>query len=397
MSGRAAPRARARAPVLFGLAAVAAACGAELPPGWLYVTRVGSTTATVAWTGDGADGVRCRDAAGRVHAGAATRRQSGLRHATLENHRPDRPYACHLRRGDGRPGRRLHFRTAPERPAAFTFAAVGDTGDGSGAAAAIARRIRASRPRFLLHLGDLAYPELTPEALATRFFGPYRRLLARVPFYPTPGNHDLSRGDTYAEAFFPLYDPTDAPLHYGFDWAGTRILSASYADLASAAGTGRAWLAAALDDAASRPWRIVFLHQPAYTTSAKGTVPGLGRKLQQVLERGRTDLVLAGHAHMYERAAPACVFDAAARVLALVSGGGGDASLDRPRPHPNFPRALGAPHFLRVRVTADAIEAWAIGSGGQVLDHVRHLRGATAPCLRRGWWWRPPGWTSESE
>ena len=45
---------------------------------------------------------------------------------------------------------------------------------------------------------------------------PYRRLLARVPIFPSPGNHDVSRGGAYARIFAPI-PGLGPPLEYGFD------------------------------------------------------------------------------------------------------------------------------------------------------------------------------------
>jgi hypothetical protein len=380
------PRAAALAAVLlYGVG-----CGVELPTGWLFVTGVTRTEAVVVWTGDDLTAVRCRDPAGGVHEAAeVVARPSGLRQATIRGLAAGTPYICRVLERDGGRGRRLRFRTAPPASAPFRFAAVGDSGDGSRAAARIARRILATRPAFLVHLGDLGYPRGTPRELDAAFIGPYRRVLERVPIFPTPGNHDLTSGGAYAEVFSPLYASQAADrLHYGFEWGDARLLSVSYRIFRDPGVVERSWLGEALAAAAAHPWRIVFLHAPAYTTARKGGVQG-GRWLEQILERGRADLVLAGHVHMYERADLACASDDAARVLSIVSGGGGNASLDHPRPHPNFPRAFSAPHFLRVRVRPDVVDVWAVGDRGQVLDRVRHRRGLDQPCHRRGWWWIP--------
>jgi hypothetical protein len=373
-----------------------AGCARDLPPGWLYVTGVTSGEAIVAWTGDEAAAVRCADGGGNAYdPGEIVTRRSGLRQASLRGLRADTRYDCRLgpdRTMAGR-GRRVRFRTAPPASASptstFTFAAVGDSGDGGRTAARIARRILAARPAFLVHLGDLAYPEATAAGLDARFIRPYRRVLERVPIFPTPGNHDLGSGSAYADLFRPLYDAADPDgLNYAFDWGDVRFFSASFTPFADPDVVATSWLGGALAAAAARPWRIVFLHEPPYTSARKGSVVG-GRWLQQILERGRADLVLAGHVHMYERADLACTVEAAARVLSIVSGGGGDASLDPPRPHPNFPRALSAPHFLRLEVRKESIDVRAVDARGRVLDHTRHRRDLAAPCRRRGWWWVP--------
>lgn len=396
-----------------------AGCSPDLPSGWLYVTGVTSAEAIVVWTGNEIAGVRCEDGTGNAHEPAEIlARRSGLRQAWLRNLRADTSYTCRVivrpaerirpaamdpavrsqptvmgtdgRMTDGR-GRRLRFRTAPRAstPSTFTFAAVGDSGDGGQVTTKIARRILAARPAFLVHLGDLAYPRGTAAELDAHFIRPYRRVLERVPIFPTPGNHDLGSGSAYTELFRPLYTTADPDgLNYAFDWSDARFFSASFTAFGDPGVANASWLGSELAGAAARPWRIVFLHEPPYTSARKGSVVG-GRWLQQILERGRTDLVLAGHVHMYERADLACTIDAAARVLSIVSGGGGNASLDHPRPHPNFPRALSVPHFLRVRVSRDSIDIKAVDTRGQVLDRMRHRRGLDQPCRRRGWWWVP--------
>ena len=357
----------------------------RLPAGWFYVTDVTSAAATVVWTGDEIAGVRCHGE-GSADPPPPTLRRSGLRYVRIDGLVPDRPYVCRLVGVDGSSGVRVRFRTAPDPGVPFTFAAVGDSGDGSLAARRIARRILAARPAFLVHLGDLAYPRGTPAEMDERFFGPYRRVLARVPLYPTPGNHDLTSSGAYPEAFWPVPgDRAHDGLHYGFDWAGVRFLAVSYTELREGRTGGAAWLRSALDAAAGRPWRIVFLHEPVYTTARKQSVAGLPETLQPVLEEGRADLVLAGHIHLYERALPACTRVPEARVLSIVSGGGGDAALDRPRAHPNFPRALAVPHFVRVTVRPERIDAWAIGMQGQILDHVHHHRDGRERCRADGW------------
>jgi hypothetical protein len=391
-------RRRPTVPVRFrtrwtaGVALLVASC-IRLPAGWLYITDVTAAAATIAWTGEEIRAIRCHAPDGTVHEGPITSRPSGLRFARVAGLAAATTYTCRSVRADGARGRRVRFRTAPAaagiETAPFTFAVVGDTGDGSEAAATLARRILAARPAFLVHLGDLAYPDGTPDELDERFFGPYGRLLARVPIFPTPGNHDLSSRGGYPELFFPTLRAGGRDgLDYGFDWGAARFLSLSSPSFEREAARGLAWLSEQLAAARERPWRIVFAHHPPFTTSPKFW-PEFGRAVLPVLEAGRADLVLGGHAHLYERADLACMSDPDARVLTIVSGGGGDDSLEPARDHPNVPRNFPRPHFVRVRVRPSSIEVWAVGRRGQILDHVRHRRGSTAPCRRGRWWWRP--------
>jgi len=358
------------------------ACRRRLPAGWTYVTRVTPTGATVVWTG-GADVLECRGPDGGPLHVVAAEGPRGLRVARLASLLPSSTYGCGIASGD-RP-RRLRFRTAPAGPVPFTFAAVGDTGGGSRAAAALARRILAGRPAFLVHLGDMAYPGGSARDYAAEFFRPYGRLLRRVPLMPTPGNHDLRPRSVYRDLFAPAADGEDAGgPHYGFDWGAAHLVSVSSPEFGRDGAPGAGWLAADLAAAAGRPWRIVFLHEPPYSGGAKFTIAGLRANLEPILERGRADLVLAGHEHLYERSMPACAYAAEARTLHVVSGGGG-ANLDPVVPHPNFPRAVSVTHYLRIRVTPARLEVRAVDVSGHVLDRVGRQRAQDVACVSGGW------------
>jgi hypothetical protein len=359
-----------------------AACSGRFPAGWLYVTRVGSSTATIVWTGPAA-AVRCRSGRGATLDAPGTPGRRGVRFARLRDLAPRTLYRCGF--DPAADGRSLRFRTAPDGAAPFVFAAVGDTGDGSPEAARLARRVLAGHPDFLVHLGDFAYRRGTVSETATRFFRPYERLLRRVPIMPTPGNHDLVGRSVYRDLFAPAADGESAGgPHYAFDWGAAHFDSVSSPEFERGAAPGVAWLR---DDLAAVPagrWRVVFLHEPPYTAGAKATVPGLRATLEPVLEAAHVDLVLAGHQHFYERGRPTCGYTRDAAVLHVTSGGGG-ANLDPAVPHANFAGAVSATHYLRVRVTPDALDLRAVDVDGRVLDHVRRRRSDAPACVAGGW------------
>jgi acid phosphatase type 7 len=360
-----------------------AGCKGTLPPGWVYVTAVTPTAATVVWTGGGAERVECRDPERRALAATTSARARGLAFARLDALQPGTAYVCRVTGGAVRYPP-VRFRTAPHGDAPFVFAAVGDSGDGSPQAAALARRIRASRPAFLLHLGDIAYVHATASELDARFFRPYRRTLARVPLFPTPGNHDATHRSRYAEVFAPAASAETGLRPYAFDWGSAHLVSVPYSDFAAGAAGGPEWLAADLARARTLPWEIVFLHEPPFSAGLKRTVRGLRARFEPVVEAAHVDLVLAGHEHLYERARPLCEYVPGASVLQVVSGGGG-AALDRSVQHPNVARTVAATHFLRVTVSAEWLDVRAIDLQGHVLDRVRRWRGRPPACTHDGW------------
>ncbi len=369
------------APRALLVVALATGCAARFPPGWFYVTRVDRTAATVVWTGAGGTAT-CRPPGGAPVSTPGAPRGRGLVAARIEGLAPGTRYACRIRAGDGTLVARVHFETAPATPAdELLFTVVGDSGHGGPVARAIARRIRASHPAFLVHVGDLAYVHGSVDDLRRRLFPPYRRTLARVPFYPTPGNHDRYHRSAYRDLFAPVGDGGGGDgFRYEVTWGPAFLLSLSAAD----AALGAPGAADTLARAGGR-WRIVFLHEPLYTAGFKRVEPNLRTAFGPVVEAAAVDLVLAGHQHFYERSVPTCRFVPAARVLNVTSGGGSASSLDPVRTHPNFPRALSTPHFLRVRVTRDTLTVRAVGPDGRTLDRVRRRRGVDPGCRADGW------------
>ena len=355
--------------------------GGPLPDGWVYTTGVGSTVATVVWTGHGDEDVACIGPGGRTVSASATHRRGGPSSARLEGLLPRSRYRCRIDAPDGTVRDRIRFRTAPAGPARFRFAVVGDSGDGSRNARALARRIRAGRPDFLLHVGDMAYPHGTVEQFARRFFAPYRRLLARVPIFPAPGNHDISKGGVYARIFAPIPGLENPRLTYAFDWGGAHFASLRYRYFGT---DDTAWLTADLAAARPLPWRFAFIHEPVYPASKKRVASGLRARLEPLLEAADVALLFAGHQHIYARTEPACEHVAGAQLVQLTTGGGG-ASLDPARPTANFAHAASVTHYLRVSVTPASLDVRAIGLDGHVIDRFRRRRGTPLPCRSGGW------------
>jgi hypothetical protein len=367
-----------------GAALALAGCVGSLPAGWCYTTRVTADAATVVWTDPNVARVACQtdDRAG-VNASAVVG-AGGVRSARLEGLRPATRYRCRLEGTRGRTGR-VRFRTAPAADAPFHFAVVGDSGDGSPAAHALVRRILAGRPAFLVHLGDFTYLGERANGYAKAFFGPDRRLLARVPIFPTPGNHDLTRRSIYRTIFAPAADVDDgAGPRFTFTWGAAELFSVSSVSLA-AGGEAARWLGDSLAHAPPDAWRILFLHEPPYGPGQKWVTTGLRATVAGIMG-GATPpmLVLAGHEHLYARSEPICSHTPEGGTLEIVSGGGG-ANLNQARPQANFPVVVPVTHYVRVSVTRQMIVARAIDVHGRVLDRVRIRRGAPLACRREGW------------
>ncbi|MFN0093079.1 MAG: metallophosphoesterase [Acidimicrobiales bacterium] len=238
------------------------------------------------------------------------------------------------------------FRTAPARPAAFSFTACGDIGTdwAPGAPWRIERpgeaadpqasvfahelvdHIERAAPLFHLALGDLAYSNLSADPPATwrRFFANAARSAARRPWMPCPGNHEnepLIGLEAYRAHFVTPANGSCrwSGLWYAFTVGSVRFVSLSGEDLcvqdAGASylrgfseGEQVRWLRETLAHARCDPsveWIVVAVHQTAVSTAEQnGGDLGLRRDLLPVLDEFGVDLVLTGHEHCYERSRP---------------------------------------------------------------------------------------------
>jgi 3',5'-cyclic AMP phosphodiesterase CpdA len=166
------------------------------------------------------------------------------------------------------------------------------------------------------------------EADWQRFFAVTADLMARVPYYPAIGNHDVGRaGDLgrRAEDIFAL-PPPPADRPEGVGWYALDVADLHLVFLDSNAYERVAqerWLDADLAAARRRGVRaiVAVTHDGPYS---RGTHRGnkLAReRYVPILARHHVELLLAGHDHLYERGA-------AGGVAYLVSGGGGASLYD---------------------------------------------------------------------
>ncbi len=258
----------------------------------------------------------------------------------------------------------LVFRTEAYQPTnknhVVEFVAVGDTGSGSSAQKAIAREMFKQYQAYpypqVLMLGDNLYPDGNVSKYGkSRFLDVYRALLdAGVKFMPVLGNHDTLFGHRQAEiTFFQMpgsyYDFIQGDAHFF-------ALDTTHFDTQE-----RQWLIAALARA-KEPWKIVYAHNPIFSSGMHGSNGVLQKKLEPILEQYHVNLYLAGHDHGYERIAPKH------GVYYFVSGGGG-ASL-----RPFILHAKGSlvrkkvHHFLRITLQEKTFSFQAIDDHGQVID-----------------------------
>jgi 3',5'-cyclic AMP phosphodiesterase CpdA len=248
------------------------------------------------------------------------------------------------------------------------------------AAAATARVAGAALAAFasgrVLTLGDHAYPRATPARLQDCYGPTWGALKARTA--PTPGNHDyVGDGDLPYHDYFDFFAANPAARErgfYGFDLGAWRIVSLNSNLEVDETAAQLAWLAEDLQ-AADAACIVAYWHHPVFSSSLHGVQKrdaGRGAvAFWEVLERHGADLILNGHAHMYERFARQSAAGVAADsgIRQIVVGTGG-ASLDLATARRNHSEYLNnEQHGVLVVALHDASYEWAfIGVDGVVYD-----------------------------
>jgi 3',5'-cyclic AMP phosphodiesterase CpdA len=225
-----------------------------------------------------------------------------------------------------------------EMAGALVFHALGDTGGIHGnetqnaVAAAMQAQIAAAgptqRPRFLFHLGDIVYPNGESSQYIAQFYEPYQYYDA--PIFAIPGNHD---GETSAEdsgnltgetsllgfmqnfcspmpkRFFKHRSTMTQPYCYWRLEAPFVHIIGLYSNIdgqLDRRGEQRqqGWLTEHLASVPADKWLIIAAHHPCFSLDEThgGYVEIMSAMDAAFMASGRIpDLVLAGHAHSYQR------------------------------------------------------------------------------------------------
>lgn len=353
-----------------------------------YLQNVGADRATVLWVtreaGEGSveittDGLDPR--AVIAQRTVLTTRSGSLRYqyrADLQGLTAGRTYRYRVLL-DGEPLQSgLSFRTAQRGP--LTFLVLGDSGTGSEAQLAVAKRMFAEPDvALVLHVGDISQDDGSMDCMEAHYFSVYAPLMSRAAFFPTLGNHDYGTDLGAPYLTVHLLPPAGAPAedagrYYSFDWGDVHFISLDSNLLIHPEMTQRmlAWLEADLA-AARRFWKIAYFHHPPFPTGhhLQDELSGRARsRILPVLEAAGVQAVFSGHEHAYERSRP--VRDgapaAAGRGIVCWITGGGGADLHPVGTSPLLAYAESAHHYLRVRVEGPRMEVTAVGADGRILD-----------------------------
>jgi len=274
------------------------------------------------------------------------------------------------------------FRTAPAT-GDVSFAVLGDSGSGWLAQLRLADQLAQADPDLILHTGDTAYGALNASTADIRCLSVYAQQLRGTGIYPTFGNHDLYADST---SFFDTFStPTNTATgtghFYSFDYGDVHFVCLFVPTLTAYAGTGpyllgpgSAQLQWLTNDLAAtlKPWRVLWLHSPLFTSSGHRYEDVNGNGIHDRLElqgwllplasEHGVQLMFSGHDHCYERFAPVD------GVHCYVTGGGGQSLYGLVELDALSRWFESRHHFLNVTIAGDTATVQAVDPAGVVFD-----------------------------
>jgi hypothetical protein len=253
----------------------------------------------------------------------------------------------------------------------FSFVVLGDSGRGGPPQHAVAHRIGALRPDFVLHTGDVIYPVGEAKDFDAKYFRPYRRLIASIPFFLSLGNHDVgaANGQAYLDAFhLPRNNPEGTKRYYSFDYGNARFIALDSNQPPGPGTPMNVWLAEELRRA-PKLWTFVFFHHSPYSSGmVHGSNLALRRAWGPLFEGARVAVVFSGHDHIYERTVPIRDFDPGSPGVVYVVTGGGGAPLYAVGRNAWTAHAASVHHVVRAEVRDCVLELQAVHANGAVFD-----------------------------
>lgn len=268
-------------------------------------------------------------------------------------------------------------RTAKTGNTPFSFAVFGDSGSGSQGQYRLAETIESYPLDLILHAGDLVYSDGETEHYQKKFFSPYENIIAKVPFYPVLGNHDVrtENGAPFLETFsLPDNGPAglDVGRCYWFSFAGAQFVGIdSTLDREILEQQVAPWLAEVLGTSEAE-WKFVFLHHPPFSSATpRSGCQAIAQVLVPVFEETGVDVVFCGHNHFYERIGPLLngEVDPDNGVLYVISGAGGKSLRKLNHLNPFTKAFYSASYsFTYVEVEEDVLKLRQINQRNEVVD-----------------------------
>lgn len=310
-----------------------------------------------------------------------------LHHVRLTGLQPGTEYCYRVESDGSEKAKGFRFWTAPATDdTTVKFLVIGDMGAGTEAQELVRDVMlrHAEGSHFIITTGDNAYGDGDRDELHNHVFVAYQELFARMPVYPTLGNHDYKtdQAQPYLDSFFLPEDAwrsQDKERYYTLDFGPVHFIALDTET--------PAWQATAAEDDdqtdwlggyavnTTRPWSIAGFHQPAKAGHPERGAHAVALlQWAPILEEAAVPLVLQGHDHYYERFAPIREGEPtdteAGGVTYIVTAGGGQSLYEIDYDEPYMVSAELRHHFLRGEADACTLRLQAIDVHDDVFDEV---------------------------
>ncbi len=190
------------------------------------------------------------------------------------------------------------FQTAPNPGMSFRFAWVADFRTGVTVHDSISRLVMEAHPAMSLYGGDLAINSKYSSLKEQFFRPPELALIANVPFFNTPGNHEKWSQNTRAFTQAPE-SPSGVQEYYSFDYGDMHVLVLNN-EVPYYEGSLQYRFAEQDLSTATKPWKVVINHRPAYCAGGHGEDSLMKRMAENVFVPNHVDVVFNGHSHFFQ-------------------------------------------------------------------------------------------------
>lgn len=263
--------------------------------------------------------------------------------------------------------------------ASFRFGVIGDTATGH-IPAEIADRLVESGADFVIHTGDVVYPDGADELYDQEFFRPMARWLAGGPVLPALGNHDVhtDRGAPLLSNFvLPKNSATGDSRFYSFRQGNALFVCLDVESSPFGYGSPQyRWLVETLAGSDSE-WKVVYFHEAPYSSGGANSVIRL--ILSPLFERYGVDVAFCGHEHLYERTFPIRDFGFPGPGVVYITEGGGGADLDSFQKKSYSAFAASRHGYVIGEVAPGRLLLTAHDTGGSAFDSVLLTKAGAAP------------------
>jgi predicted phosphodiesterase len=199
---------------------------------------------------------------------------------------------------DIRSTRYASFWNAPIPGASHFFAWMANHTWGLEIHDAISKRIADANPVMSLYGGDLCFDSGYSTFKDEFFRSNERALIAHVPFFNTPGNHEKWSQNT--QAFTQAPDsPSGTQEYYSFDYGDMHVLVLNN-EVDYSEGSPQYLYAQSDLSSASKSWRVVIYHRPAYCAGGHGEDSKMITMSEKIFEPNHVDVVMNGHSHFFQ-------------------------------------------------------------------------------------------------